>query len=292
MLTLALATPARAQAAPGCPPAGWDRAALESLKAREWAIADDRARNAFALAFTACLAAPEPALRDGLAFEGLQHLLRTRRLTDDTMRALQDDLERRLVAAEGAGFERPFAALVLAEVARADRVTPYLTADRRERLVAAGTAFLRGVRDYRGFDDRDGWRHGVAHGADLLLQLSLNPAFGTADLARLREAIASQVAPSDHAYVFGESERLLAPLLFIARRRAFSADDWSAWFATLASPAPFPSWDGTFASAARLRRRHNLTLFLTQAALTARQSDDTADDVLIAGAEAALAQLP
>ena len=30
------------------------------------------------------------------------------------------------------------------------------------------------VRDYRGFDAKQGWRHGVAHGADLLLQLSRN----------------------------------------------------------------------------------------------------------------------
>lgn len=32
------------------------------------------------------------------------------------------------------------------------------------------------ICDYRSFDERDGWRHAVAHAADLLMRLALNPA--------------------------------------------------------------------------------------------------------------------
>lgn len=275
-----------------CPPAGYDRPRLETLKAAEWAIADAGERERFARALTACLASPDPALRDGIAFEALQHMMRTRQLSPAAMMALQDDLEARLAAPEGAGFERPFAALVLAEVARADRMEAYLTPERRARLVSAATSFLRGVRDYRGFDQHDGWRHGVAHGADLVLQLTLNPALGRPELERIRDAIAVQIAPDSHAYVFGEGERLAASILFMARRGVFSEAEWSAWLARAAAPAPYPSWEGTFSSEAMLRKRHNATAFFSALYLNASLSENTEDDALLPGTEAALRSLP
>lgn len=52
------------------------------------------------------------------------------------------------------------------------------------------------MRDLRGFDAVQGWRHGVAHGADLLLQLALNPALRRVQAEALLAAIASQVLPA------------------------------------------------------------------------------------------------
>jgi hypothetical protein len=274
------------------PAGGFGRAELDALKANEWALADDGQRNRLARALTACLGDPDPSLRDGVVFEAMQAWMRGRQLSTATMIALQDDLEARLTAPEGEGFERPFAALVLAEVARADRIEAYLTPERREHLVQAGAAYLRGVRDYRGFDDREGWRHGVAHASDLMLQLTLNPQIDRGQLERIRDAVASQISPSEHAYVFGESERLMTPILFMARRGVFSEAEWTAWLAEAASPAPFDTWDGTFSSEAKLRKRHNVTAFLLALYTNARLSENADDDVLLAGAEAALRALP
>ena len=93
------------------------------------------------------------------------------------------------------GFRQPFAALVLAEVARTDRIESWLTPAQRVALVDSAARYVTSVRDYRGFDPKEGWRHGVAHGADLLLQLALNPAVDRAGLDRLLGAVAAQVAP-------------------------------------------------------------------------------------------------
>ena len=293
LLVTACATQRGAEASEGaCPPEGYDRARLEALKAEQWAIPDETERNAFARALTACLGAADPTLRDGLAFEGLQHMMRSRQLTAETMMALQDELEIRLQGAESEGFSRPFAALVLAEVARADRIAPYLSPERRARLVNAAASYLRGVTDYRGFDEREGWRHGVAHGSDLVLQLALNPALEKPDLTMLRDAIATQISPAGHAYVFGESERLMAPILFMARRGVFTQEEWSAWFATVASPAPFSSWEGAFASAPMLRKRHNLALFLTSIYASAQLSENQNDDALLEGVVSAMRAVP
>lgn len=290
LILAACATAPEAHAA--CPPAGYGRARLETLKASDWAISDAAARDALARAMTECLASPDSALRDALAFEALQHWMRARQLSDAAMLAIGDDLQARLTAPEGAGFERPFAALVLAEVARADRVQAFLTPARRQSLLDASLNYFINVRDYRGFDDRAGWRHGVAHGADLLLQLTLNPAFGKPDLTRIRDAIATQIAPAGHFYVYGESERLAAPIIYMAQRGVFSEAEWTAWLAQVSAPAPLASWDAAFLHNADIARVHNVKAFIQAVYLYATLDGSADDDLLAPGARAAILSLP
>ncbi len=292
LLSACATAPTDTEAQAACAPAGFTRAELDALKASQWSIADEAARNAFARALTACLGSPDPSLRDGLAFEGLQHLLRNRQLSNETMLALADDLEARLIAPEGQGFERPFAALVLSEVARADRIEAYLTPERRARLLDASIRYLTNVQDYRGFDRREGWRHGVAHGSDLMLQLVLNPALGKPELTSIRDAIASRIAPQEHSYIYGESERLARPILYMAQRGLFSEAEWTAWFSEISGPGELGSWDNAFASQAGLARRHNLNSFIAAIYLNAKIGDNAAFAPLLPGAEAALRAMP
>ena len=280
-----LALPAYAQEP--CPPAGYDRARLEALKAQDWAVPNARERNRLARALTACVASPDTALRDGFMYEALLHWLRERELSVETMRALADDLDARLGAEDPNGFERPFAALILSEVVRADRIEPYLATDARQRILDDSIAYLSGVRDYRGFDEAEGWRHGVAHGADLMLQLGLNPAFGRPELERIRDAVASQLAPEGHFYIYGEDGRLARAIIYMAQRGVFSEAEWTAWFAQL----PVAD-EASLSTQAGLARRHNMTEFLQTVWLNARLSESTADDVLLPGAEAVLRATP
>jgi len=289
LATLAAAwlTAAPASAQTRCPPAGYDRARLSALRAADWLIEDATERRAFALGLPPCLASPDPFLRDSVAFEGLAHMLRARQLDAATQTALVNAVLPRLSSHDRRGFEGPFAALALSELARADRVDPYLDDAQRRRLLDDAIGYFVSVRDYRGFDEREGWRHGVAHGADLLLQLSLNPALAREDLVRIRDAVGAQIAPDGHFYVYGESERLARPIIFMAQRGFLSEAEWTAWFTAVAQGD-----EGMFSSQAGLARRHNLTAFLQSVWLNARLSESEADDVLLTGAEAALRALP
>lgn len=282
-----LAACASAQAqTPSCPPAGYDRPQLDALKASEWAVSSDRARNRLALALTACLASPDPTMRDGIAFEAYAHWLRARQLTPRTMRALAVDLEARMFASDANGFEQPFAALVLSEVARADRIEAYLDEASRQRLLDSALRYFTQVRDYRGFDEREGWRHRVAHGSDLLLQLGLNPALGAADVQRIADAIATQVAPEGHFYIYGESERLARPIIFMAQRGLMSEAQWTAYFAQFANVGENP-----YSSQAGLARIHNAKAFLQTIYLNAQLSENAEDNSMLPGVEAALRAL-
>ena len=253
-----------ARAADTCPPGGWTRDDLQALKSSEFKLDDAARRGQLALGLLDCLGSPDPALRDGIAFEAWSAWLRAGALDEPTRLAALQRLLPRIApeAPAGAGFDAPFAALVLSEVARTDRVSPWMDPATRERLLAAGTAYLASVRDYRGFDAREGWRHGVAHGADLMLQLALNPALDKPQLDRIFAALATQVAPEGHAYVYGEPERLARPLLYGALRGLHTEAEWKAWFEALATPGRAASWREAVGTPEGLARRHDLRAFL------------------------------
>lgn len=171
------------------------------------------------------------------------------------------------------GFLKPFAALNLSELARADRIEPYLTTTQREKMVQTVIRYMNSITDYRGYDDRQGWRHGVAHTADVILQLTLNPNIEASQVQRLRLAITSQIAPDNgHSYIYGESERLARPILYMARRGDFDAKNWSDWLVDVISPAPLENWQQAYTSEMSLARLHNIKAFLNVLYINAAES--------------------
>ena len=275
-----------------CPPQRYSRADLEALATKNFEMTDAAARNALALSLVGCLANPDPTLRDSVAFEALSHFMRAGQLRDETMVSLERTLLPWLDEADASGFRRPFAALTLAELARADRIKPYLQADTRTRLLSAATDYLRSVSDYRGFDEHDGWRHGVAHGADLLLQLSLNPAFGRTEVERILAALETQIAPRGHFYIFGEPARLARPVLAIAGRGLLSETEWTAWLGRVTAPSPWQNWSAAYGSVDGLARVHDVAAFLEALYVAVRLSTDRNVAALLPGVEQAVRSLP
>jgi hypothetical protein len=274
-----------------CPPSQAPGEQLRELAARQWVLADDAARQSLALALLPCLGAPDPVLRDEWAFAALSNWMRAKALDAGTLRQIGERSLAMMQAPDALGFAPPFAALTLAEVARADRLQALWSAPERQAVVAAAAQFLRETRDYRGFDDKEGWRHAVAHGADLAMQLSLNPALERAQLDQLLDALAAQVLPPGHFYRYGEGERLARPLLFAARRHLHSAQEWSAWLARIvdralpAAPAP--------ARQSSLADGHNVKAFLLPLYATLQESGDAELRArLLPGVAAALRRLP
>lgn len=228
------------------------------------------------LALITCLGNPDPAIRDGLALEKLTAAMRGGTLAGKELADAKAQLLTQLAAPDPTGFQRPFVILVLAEVARTDRVKPWMTEAERDQLVTAAADYLAKLADYRAFNDKDGYRHGVAHGADFAMQLALNPGTTKAQLDRLLSAIAVQVAPADPAIAYwaGEPDRLARPVLFIAQRNLHSEDEWRTWFAAAMDPKPLKAWSTAFSSEAGIRKRHNARAFLLSAFATAGTSED------------------
>lgn len=216
------------------------------------------------LALTACLADPDPAIRDRIAFERFSSAMRGGAVDRATLTDVKGRLLAMLTEPDPQGVARPFVILTLSEVARTDRLNAWMTDSEREQLVAVAADYLSGITDYRAFTEKEGFRHGVAHGADLAMQLALNSRTRKPQLDRLLTALASQVAPKDPAVAYwaGEPDRLARAVLIVAQRNVHSDADWKTWFAALMDPKPLASWDVAFNSEAGIRKHHNVRTFL------------------------------
>lgn len=273
-------------------PLGYDKAALLQLRADGFVIEDVEQRARMATALLHLLGAPDPVLRDKIAYEAYTTWLRGKLLPAETIRQLRSALIELLTAPDDEGFRRPFAALVLAEVARSDRIDPLFSGDERTEMISAATAYMQSIDDYRGFSEVEGWRHGVAHTADLFMQLALNPALSRTQLMAVREGVADRIVPTNaHFYIYGESGRLARPILFIALRNVFTAQEWAEWFDRMASPAPMSAWNEAYSSQAGLAKLHNTRAF-AQALFVRAAGDDARLAPIRDGASAILRKLP
>jgi hypothetical protein len=246
------------------------------------------------LALIACLGDPDPNIRDKHAFERLAGAMRAGDVDRDTLASIESRLLKLVADPDPHGFQRPFAILTLAEVARTDRLKPWMTESERDLLVNTAASYLSGLTDYRAFDNKSGFRHGVAHGADFALQLALNPAVTKPQLDRLLAAIATQIAPKnpDVAYWAGEPDRLARAVLFIAQRKLHTDIEWKAWFETVMAPAPLASWDRAFSSEVGIRKRHNTRAFLLSMLATVMTTEDSGVKLLLTPVRDALKLVP
>lgn len=277
-----------------CPPKGMSREQLHELKSHEFEVGDDARRQKLALDLVACLGSTDPKLRDGVGFEALAAWMRGKKLTAATVGTIRDRLVAQLAPdyPDPTGVARPFAVLTLAEVVRVDRVEPFMTDQQLQQLVDAGTRYLQSVRDYRGFDAREGWRHGVAHSSDLMLQLAVNPRTTKAQLDQMLAAIATQVAPAgEHSYIYGEGDRLSQALFYIAKRKLHTADEWQKWFEQVAAPAPLKSWNDAWTSQSGIAKHHNTMQFLTTLYLYVRESGAEFQELVLPSIVAAIKPL-
>lgn len=248
-----------------CYSSTWQRKDLLALAQRDFMIEDKEQRDALALQLLNCLASADGKVRDGVAYSGLTKWLRA----DMFSHAQYQSMFSLLIAHFNESTHdvndvyQPFVALMLAELARVDRKSPYLSVQQRELLVSKSTAFMHQTNDYRGFETGIGWRHRIAHNADLFLQLSLNPAITKEQLTRMLNAIGQQVLAGDnHFYIYGEPKRLAMPLLYIFLREQHNEQDWQAWLAKYITPAPLKKWQMAYSSQQGLSRLHNAQAFL------------------------------
>ncbi|WP_416876765.1 DUF2785 domain-containing protein [Litorimonas sp.] len=274
---------------------GYDKNGLMALRQAEYHFKEPEQADQIALEMLPCLSDPDPDLRDKFAYEGYVNFLRRDRLSDATLQSLRTRLIENLSSETEAvyGVKKPFAALVLAELARQDRLKETLTPEERQQLLDAATDYIRGIEDYRGYDANIGWRHGVAHAADLLMQLSLNEALNAPQQKQIRDAVRSQINPNEtHFYIYGEPERLARPILYLALKGAFNEQDWAAWMQELSDPAPFKDWSDVYQSQKGLAKLHNTKAFANAIYINAVNSGNEQVQALAAPALEVLSALP
>jgi len=220
----------------------------------------------FALQMLGCLASPNPTIRDDVGYMAFFTWLREGKLQQETQFALYTKLTQDIKNRVNDEHQvyLPFAILTFAEVLRVDRVSSYLTEQQLDSSIKLVAELLTSINDYRGFSGQYGWRHLIAHTADASLQLVLNKRLTSQQHDILLDSLFSQISPLQHSYVFGESKRLITPILYSWMANLHSIEQWQQRLDKLMSPSPFTSWQDVYKSEEGLHKLHNTKLFILE----------------------------
>lgn len=264
---------------------------IEGMDPKEWADTDFPAEDpsGAALQLANCVSEPDPFLRDQIGFTGLSTILRRGDVPPATLRALITNLSAKLDDPDPLGVSRSFSILALSEVARVDRVSTFLDDQEFQELIDLAVGEIHATDDYRAYDEEIGWRHRVAHAADFALQLILNDRIGSAQLENLRQAIATQVAPSV-AYTHDEPRRLARPLLYLAYRSEANDIAWEDFVIKLVSTVKEIN-ESSEDLASNLNRNHNLRAFLLELYAASSISGEDQLKALAAASKAGLSAI-
>jgi hypothetical protein len=190
------------------------------------------------------LAAADPAVRDDRAYPILVAWVR-RGVLDGRLGTLGDTMVRRLGHPEVQA--RTFAPLIVAAAVDRDTSVDLLDPSTVRRWRDGFAAWWPSETDIRGWDDRLGWLHAVAHGADLGGAFGGSPRLSAADLGGLLTLIAERVTmPTGYRYAQMEEDRVARAMARILARPELTEADATGWldsvdrlFAT-GGPGPLP----------------------------------------------------
>ena len=227
--------PVAAVAAP-LPPEDAALRRWKAIMADEFRAPAGTAPAALVPELVAYLGSPDPARRDVVAYEVLDHWIRKQVLGEGDVRALADRLVQNLrgpLDGPDGVFLRSFSALILASIAARDVATPVLGDAERRAILAAARDYAHRETDLRGHTGERGWAHAAAHTADLLAQLAKLPSLGDDDRAVILDAVAGFVVRRHGAVLSHGEDGRLGVAVVAAARAGLAQPALTAWLASL-----------------------------------------------------------
>jgi hypothetical protein len=177
------------------------------------------------------ITSPDPEVRDKVAYGELWERI-SRGDVDGGLSALGERMAAQFGHAEIQA--RTFAPLVLVAVLLRDEVTGELDSDAVHRWLDAYADWYAHEQDLRGYDEKLGWLHAVAHGADAVEAFGRSRHLTAADLVRLLEMVATRLTtPSSYLYAHGEDDRIGSAVVALLLREELSEADATEWLAPI-----------------------------------------------------------
>lgn len=121
---------------------------------------------------------PDPTIRDELVYASFCHIFLSGLITrEQAQELLQDSQDTKPFSLESSTLKRSFACLLYCLLLSVDNDSEsiyhaFLNKEDRELLFQQALDYLTIENDWSGFDEKLGWIHTAAHGADFLLAAS------------------------------------------------------------------------------------------------------------------------
>jgi hypothetical protein len=189
----------------------------QHVRDTDFAVPEGRPVRDLVAELAGMLRSPDPVVRDRQAYFTLAKWIARGVLSEDELRDLGDQMVPRF--AEPEIQARTFAPLILDSIVSAGVFEPHWVPPFERWYVAED--------DLRGYDEKLGWLHAVAHGADLLGTLGRHPA--VEPLQMLRLGIGRLLTPTAYVLRDMEDDRLGYALALTLTRNELTAADAVEW---------------------------------------------------------------
>lgn len=189
---------------------------------------------------------PEPTIRDELVYASFCHIFLEGLITREQAQSLlQFSQETKPFSPEGSTQKRSFICLLYCLLLSVDNdrdsvYCAFLSTDDRELLFQQALDYLAIENDWSGYDEKLGWIHTAAHGADFLLAASCHDQFPDEKSKAVWQTIVTCLSKQSKVFSAGEEIRLAQIPVYLLLNEKMSSQELTEWMNELDFPNQEP----------------------------------------------------
>ncbi|HFI0976739.1 TPA: DUF2785 domain-containing protein [Streptococcus suis] len=189
---------------------------------------------------------PDPTIRDELVYASFCHIFLDGLITREQAQSLlQFSQETNPLSLESSTLKRSFACLLYCLLLSVDNDSEsiyhaFLNKEDRELLFQQALDYLTIEDDWSGFDEKLGWIHTAAHGADFLLAASCHEQFSAENSKKVWQAIVTCLKKQKQVFSSGEEIRLAQIPVYLLLNEKVTSQELAEWMNELDFPNQEP----------------------------------------------------
>ncbi|HFI0236655.1 TPA: DUF2785 domain-containing protein [Streptococcus suis] len=189
---------------------------------------------------------PDPTIRDELVYASFCHIfldgLITRKQAQELLQGSQDT---KSFSLESSTLKRSFTCLLYCLLLSVDNDSEsiyhaFLNEEDCELLFQQALDYLTIENDCSGYDEKLGWIHTAAHGADFLLAASCHEQFSAENSKKVWQAIVTCLKKQKQVFSAGEEIRLAQIPVYLLLNEKVSSQELTEWMNELDFPNQEP----------------------------------------------------
>ncbi|MGO0078079.1 DUF2785 domain-containing protein [Streptococcus suis] len=189
---------------------------------------------------------PDPAIRDELVYASFCHIFLEGLITREQAQSLLHfSQETKPFSLESSTLKRSFTCLLYCLLLSVDNDSEsiyhaFLNKEDRELLFQQALDYLTIENDWSGYDEKLGWIHTAAHGADFLLAASCHEQFSNEKSKEVWQAILTCLTKQSKVFSAGEEIRLAQIPVYLLLNEKVSSQELTEWMNELDFPNQEP----------------------------------------------------
>ncbi|HFR3226642.1 TPA: DUF2785 domain-containing protein [Streptococcus suis] len=189
---------------------------------------------------------PDPTIRDELVYASFCHIFLEGLITREQAQSLlQFSQETKPFSLEGSSQKRSFTCLLYCLLLSVDNEPEsiyhaFLSTNDRELLFQQALDYLAIENDWSGYDEKLGWIHTAAHGADFLLAASCHDQFPAEKSKEVWQAIVTCLKKQKQVFSAGEEIRLAQIPVYLLLNEKVTSQELTEWMNELDFPNQEP----------------------------------------------------